>query len=251
VKSRSGSGRAAKNLQVSKLNRKSRRKRMRPKSPSTGSRQEEWSHRICGNMALPYRWLLTRFLIAVSPLSLVEGFQLVRVDSGNERLVCDRLGEALRLVRNIDPPRFQRIRRDIRRILVVKAGGPEYWPLAGGFILNRDYVTEAPVELVALTIVHEATHARLWKLGFRYRQSLRARIEAVCVRSEIRFAGGLPAGVTWIRHAEEKLEHPWWTDDKVSERRLSAMRLQGWPGWLLRVLNAVSKSERHNSRTRK
>lgn len=218
---------------------------MSPRNPTTSSRKEVWSHRIAGSLTLPYRWLVTRFLIALSPLSQVEGFQLVRVDSDNERLVCDRVGEALKLVREIDAPRFQRIRRDIRRILVVKAGGPEYWPLADGFILNRDYVTDAPIELIALSIVHEATHARLWKLGFRYHRSLRARIEAVCVRSEIRFADGLPTPITWIRHAREKLEHPWWSDDKVSERRLHAMRLQGWPGWLLRALSAVSRPERH------
>src|SRR6185437_729183 len=97
--SRSASGRAAKNLQMSKLNRKGRRKRMSPRNPTTSSRKEVWSHRIAGSLTLPYRWLVTRFLIALSPLSQVEGFQLVRVDSDNERLVCDRVGEALKLVR--------------------------------------------------------------------------------------------------------------------------------------------------------
>src|SRR2546427_9194317 len=40
---------------------------------------------------------------------------------------------------------------------------------------------------LASTLVHEATHARLDRLGFRYAAERRARIEGICFRREIAF----------------------------------------------------------------
>lgn len=195
-------------------------------------------------LALPYHWLATRLLLAVSPRSQVAGFEVIRIENQAEQVVCDRLAEALDLIQCVDAKRLRRIRRDIRRILVVGAGGPEYWPLADGFILDYSYIAEAPIERIALTIAHEATHARLWNAGVRYRGILRGRIEELCVRSEIALAARLPASEKLIHQAQEKLADPWWNERRIFERRLAAMRKVGWPEWFLRPYGALFRPNR-------
>ena len=194
---------------------------------------------IGSGLTLPFRWLATRLLLMLSPVSCVDGFDVIRVDDQNERVMCDRLAEALLLIRQVDAKRFIRIRRDVRRILIVRSGGPEYWPLADGFVLDSLYVANAPIERIALSIVHEAVHARLWKMGVDYRSALRSRIEKLCVHSEIAFASQLPQGGVLLEQARAKLANPWWTEQRVFERRLAAMRKSGWPEWLLRPYRAI------------
>lgn len=70
-------------------------------------------------------------------------------------------------------------------------------------IVNSDTTT---VEWIASAIVHEATHARLEKLGVPYDEALRQRIERICVRRERDFAGhlsgadALQEGIMWRLH---------------------------------------------------
>ena len=60
-------------------------------------------------------------------------------------------------------------------------------------------------ELLAAVIVHEATHARLWRRGIRYEEAQRPRIEEICVRREIAFAAKLPNGEDAHDQAERTL----------------------------------------------
>ena len=78
------------------------------------------------------------------------------------------------------------------------------------------------LELLAAVIVHEATHARLWRRGIRYEEAQRPRIEEICIRREIAFAVKLPNGETVRDQAERSLafcatgEH--WTSTAFRER---------------------------------
>jgi hypothetical protein len=47
-------------------------------------------------------------------------------------------------------------------------------------------------EQIASAIIHETTHARIERHGISYKEELRSRIEAVCVRRELAFAARLP-----------------------------------------------------------
>ena len=47
-------------------------------------------------------------------------------------------------------------------------------------------------EMIASVIVHEATHARLFRMGIGYEEGRRARVEQVCLRRELAFAAKLP-----------------------------------------------------------
>jgi hypothetical protein len=104
-----------------------------------------------------------------------------------------RVEDALRLIETYDPRRYRRFLRDLERIWVVPtAGGIAHfdrsiWACAldPRFILSEMTASGD----IAEAIVHEATHARLWRCGFRYSEEVRSRVEAICFRRERAFAG--------------------------------------------------------------
>lgn len=104
-------------------------------------------------------------------------------------------------------------------------------------------------EDIASAIVHEATHARLWRYGFRYPEEMRSRIEAVCFRRERAFATKLPNGEKIQDLAARSLaayagqEH--WTDEVRRQRQeegvIRALEYLGVPKWLMRALRATRR----------
>lgn len=82
--------------------------------------------------------------------------------------MVQKIDDALAIIANADPRRYQRIARDVRAVLITKAGGPEFVPQLCAYLLGYELVKHATPLGLAFMIVHEATHARLWKPGFRY-----------------------------------------------------------------------------------
>jgi len=146
-----------------------------------------------------------------------------------------------------DRIRYDRLIRDLKRVWVVIL--PSY---LAGFdhkihackIDTRFFLaaTTTP-ELIAATIVHEATHARLWGRGIRYEEARRPRIEEICLRREVAFAAKLPNGTDVRDQAERTLalcaSGAYWTNAAFSERYIEggveALRYMGAPGWLALV----------------
>ena len=186
-------------------------------------------------------------LVALSSKERLAGFQIVdSVDEGSQSAV-DNLEMALELIAVNLPGVFARMRGDIRRIILLKSGGPEYWPFTDAIVLPKGVVSRADIDLLALTLVHEATHARLWKLGIPYAGHLRERLERICVGVELRLAQRLPEPDVLSEFALRKLETPWWTELRIAERRLRALRDLGVPGWCLRLYGLILFRERRKS----
>ncbi len=117
------------------------------------------------------------------------------------------------------------------------------------------------VEWIASAIVHEATHARLEKLGIRYDEAVRQRIERICARRELDFArhlSGVDAlleEITWRldRCSEENASY---TDqnmwEKTDQGNAEILRHLGTPEWVitlvLRARNLVSGIRRFTRR---
>lgn len=122
----------------------------------------------------------------------------VGVDDPGHELVLDRLRAALVLIKTYDPLRYRRLTRELKRIWVTPLHGPRacFYYRLDACVLNPRYVLAETMtaELIAATIVHEATHARLWGMGFRYEEEARPRVEAICVRRELAFSRKLPRG---------------------------------------------------------
>lgn len=151
-------------------------------------------------------------------------------DDESERLFA-LVGQALALVSQYAPIRFARLERDIKAILVF--GGPDcqgyYQPdlqLCGlsTYWLGRP---EVGPDAVAATIVHEAEHARLWRLGFGYEPGVQARIERLCFRASRAFCGRLPSGEAQVEAASVGMCLPASTydADRRAERTRAALEL--------------------------
>ena len=102
------------------------------------------------------------------------------------------------------------------------------------------------LEKIANSIVHEATHARLWRCGIGYQEELRAQVEATCFRRERAFAAKLPHGEQIREQAERKLaayaNQDYWTDEafraRYIEGAVEVSRYTGMPEWLVRILRS-------------
>ncbi len=88
----------------------------------------------------------------------------------------------------------------------------------------------------AMTLIHEATHGRLYSLGFAYSKRTRLRCERICVAEERRFAAHLPQiHYNFDRDLVRPFDATWWETywntsarqrgandrQRVNERRLN------------------------------
>ena len=124
--------------------------------------------------------------------------------------VLTRLDEALALIETHQPWRLAHLRRDLRRIWVVR------YPCRGAYLpatrtcmteltfLARKDITAAPV---AASILHEGMHARIDRMTLRPDSYDSAREERICRRAELEFGRELPAelGAPVIQRATESL----------------------------------------------
>jgi hypothetical protein len=142
-------------------------------------------------------------------------------DRKNEReITLRRVEEALRLIKLYDPLSYSRIIRDLKRIWVNLVPHYNAWylhPLQACVLDGRYVLSETTtLEQIALTIIHEATHARLERCGIDYDEKLRQRIEAVCLRREFAFVAKLPNGAKLRDELARTLE--WSTANRITTR---------------------------------
>ncbi|MFZ2004925.1 MAG: hypothetical protein WAV02_07545, partial [Stellaceae bacterium] len=123
--------------------------------------------------------------------------------------------------------------------------------------LDLRFVKTSSIDAIASSIVHEATHARLWHRGIGYPEELRYRIESACIRRQLAFAHRLPAqrGVG-VREEVKKmltLAPSFWSNEEITKRReggeLALAREAGIPDWLRRSLQGI-RALFERSRTR-
>ena len=174
----------------------------------------------------------------------VDGLWVVVAFGTEPEPILRRVEEALRLIRKYDQLRYNRLTRDLERVWVRDIPGA-----IGNFnksmrvcTLDREFVVaeRSSAELIAAIIVHEATHARLDRCGIDYKEELRSRIEAVCIRRELAFATKLPSGAQLRENAERSLElcatQELWTNAAIAERHDEAaverLRQLGAPEWV-------------------
>ena len=96
---------------------------------------------------------------------------------------------------------------------------------------------------IAATLLHEAQHARLYRLGVRYRPGIWERTEALCLRAEIAFLETLPGvEAATQRRRELKADIPrWWDPKQRLDRGLADLRTLGTPEWLVRAVDRLAR----------
>lgn len=134
-----------------------------------------------------------RFLFSISEKRDVRGVKVAvsADDEDGEAEAFARLHAAFELLEQHVPVRLHRLRRDVDAVFVwAKVGDVANWVRALRFIRLREswvmHPSTTPAH-IASVLVHEATHAYLERLGITYQEDRRARIERVCVRSELVF----------------------------------------------------------------
>ncbi len=160
--------------------------------------------------------------------------------------VLARLERVLALLERAVPHYYRHLRRDFAMIRVQRyACRGAYFPHEHAcmveltFAVNPDF-SDAQV---AASVVHEAMHARLHRLGFPLEMSDRARQERFCRRAEIELGMAVPGGGQVIERALYILEN---ADDvdvaPVIDERLAAARVAqvdkaalADPAWLRRA----------------
>lgn len=144
--------------------------------------------------------------------------------------------EAVELIHRHDPARLRRLARDVRCLIVAPtmASGGEYRENMRAVLLNAENVSRQRTEAIAMIIVHEATHARLWRRSVgRFPDT--GRIERACVEAEIRFARKVPGTEPLIEGARRKLASRYWEQPQDAAMANYGAKL-GVPRWLWRLL---------------
>lgn len=180
----------------------------------------------------------------------VRGIRVVvvntRPDISTER-VLRRLDGALGLIERYQPWRFRRLRNDFAQILVQRypcraAYDPQSRTcLVELTFLDNPNFSEAQI---ASSIVHEAMHARLDRMGVHVREEQKSREERLCRRAELEFGLAVPNGEPVVERALAALAL---ADEEVApvidwmeaRRRVEQADLEALnaPGWLKRTLD--------------
>jgi hypothetical protein len=159
--------------------------------------------------------------------------------------VFARLDAALGLIEQYQPWNFRRLRRDFAQIVVRR------YPCRGAYFpAERTCLVELTFSVnpsfseaqVAATILHEAMHARLDRMGVAYAPESAARHERFCRRAEIEFGQAVPGGEPVVDRALVSLagadaEVAPVIDWAVANRRVAEADLAALqaPEWLKRV----------------
>lgn len=208
--------------------------------------------------------LVERIDLWFSKGHVVDGIWVGSFPSDGEPAI-QRVEDALRLIERCAPLHYRRIKNNLARIWLslVPHGAGCYLHSLNACLLDERIVTRetTTVEWIASAIVHEATHARLEKLGIRYHEAVRQRIERVCARRELDFArhlsgvDALQKEIMWRldRCSEENASY---TDQNMWENTVRGnaeiLRHLGTPEWIItlafRASNLVSGIRRFTRR---
>jgi len=132
----------------------------------------------------------------------------------------------------------------VKRLLFADVSGGRYLAGLRTCLIGVGYARRVGSLDLALMIVHEATHARLSRAGFRYLGECRERIERICVAAEIAFAQRVPGSEAAVEKARALLESEWWNPQNSAEDTIAELRKRGVPAWVATILRRLSRQIR-------
>lgn len=189
----------------------------------------------------PVRALATRTAITIAENEVIQGMRVADMTLDRSgRALTPAVRAALDLIHEYDAARLAHIRSDVRSVLIVRTHGSagEFWAHVNAVVLDVDHLRTHQTASVAMTIVHEAAHARLHKEGLVYEED-RGGIERRCVDEEIRFAERVPNTEHLIAGARQKLSTEWWEGSGGRRRFSRRLKGLGVPLWMRKLLLSV------------
>jgi hypothetical protein len=111
--------------------------------------------------------------------------------------------------------------------------------------LNQHFVCDENTSIaqIASTIVHEAAHARLMRLGFGYEEPKRLRIEHICFDAQRAFVRRLPDSdglLEEIAATKSYYGADVYSDIGRRDEALEGLRMLGVPKWLVWLVTKLS-----------
>jgi hypothetical protein len=125
---------------------------------------------------------------------------------------------AFALMRHYSPKFLARLNRECRRFVLFDDSFPEYWQLVDAILLGKRQLVESNNGQIALALVHEATHARLSRLGLSGNRFGLDRIEEACINRERALAKTFPNSDQWGSYVESKAATKWWSAGHSAKR---------------------------------
>ena len=184
----------------------------------------------------------------------VRGFdaRILLPDSGQEKIAEAKLRAAVAFLEQIAPYRLARLRELLPRLFVAPLGSN-----VGSCVATRrmcalkdEWVLESTTDAgqVALTLVHEGTHARISAAGIPYTGTNRARIERLCLLAELIVARRSPGNSHLMQFCASMLAKPdeFFSFKAHRERELETLRQLGPLGrfgaWIGQTLVLLTRS---------
>lgn len=178
-----------------------------------------------------------RLSIRVGERRVAHGLTLVDLTQQQEAgPLFAAVEEALRIIAEHDPARLRRMRGDVKHIAIMHTADSagEWWRLPGVMVLAFSHIQRAMPLSLAMTIVHEATHARIDRMGAI--ETDKEREERFCVAQEIVFARRVPGSERLIECAPRKLETEYWKQTGTREYQARRLKALGTPPIMRRFL---------------
>lgn len=160
--------------------------------------------------------------------------------------LIERVAAALRLINETELRRYQRIARDLTTFIVRDIGVSCYSFATNVCTLDQRLVRTKSAGSVALVIIHEAAHARLYHAGIVTWRRIQSRVERACIGEEIAFArklgtAGWEVADEMIAALERTPTDSHAIEQAVFRARARAMEESSLPRWVVRAWIALCR----------
>jgi hypothetical protein len=191
----------------------------------------------------PLSWV-TRLLVWTAPTRQVSEIPVTVTsrDSLTVEAMFHKVAAGLEVLRKFYPRGYGTVRRQIQRVVVGYSpdARAKWWDPPRVCMLSIEYFSQeaASATDVAFSLLHEATHGRLERLGFSYTPERRLRLETICTRAQMTLAENLPdhdSRVAVLNQTLEELDRSY-SDANLQAGRVHALRELGAPPWLIRAV---------------
>jgi hypothetical protein len=139
----------------------------------------------------------------------------------------DALRDALDVLRDVDPRRYRRLRRDVTWIAAADHAFAHatYAPAAAAITIGSHILAHHGPRVVASYIAHEGAHARIWASGVSHSRARLAAIERRCLLEQQAFVHRLKDAAAIKRWIDDIVRSEPWKSHENDEALVLAKKL--------------------------
>lgn len=136
----------------------------------------------------------------------VGPFEVVNLSKEKVEPHIPKLLHAVELIETYDPIRTGTVQKGIRLLVIVDPPiKAQYFHVSKAVVIRDKILEILPPDSLASLLVHEATHARIRRMGIAYNPVIKERVERICTRSQVWFLEKVPGAEELARVTREDL----------------------------------------------